>query len=439
MKDSLLKKLTEYSKTKLPFHMPGHKRNFGNSLIPYEIDITEIDGFDNLHELNGILKHTADLAKDIYSAKESYPLVNGSTCGVLAGTYSLTRENKKILIARNCHKSVYNAAEILELETYFVMPQMCEGNIWGKVSPRSIEDEIKKHNIGTVVITSPTYDGVVSDISAIYDVCKKYDVRLLVDCAHGAHLFDLHKECDICIMSLHKTLPSLTQTAVLNVFSDYVDIDRLRHGLSIFETSSPSYVLLASVDECLRFVKDNKDKFCEFSKCLSDFYKKAEKLLNLKVMHFDDLGKIIIFASDTNKLKELLSEEKIEIEMLSENYVLLIATVCDTKETLDELFEALSKIDKKMNVARIGKNIDFLIPSAVMKIGDALNSSGEFLDISECEGKIALEYIWAYPPGAPIVVPGEVLSKEVINYLKEKKDLKSTKGKYPKINVLQGE
>ena len=435
MKDSLTKKLTEYSKTFLPFHMPGHKRNFSNSLIPYEIDITEVDGFDNLHELNGILKDTADLAKSIYDSRASFPLVNGSTCGILAGIYTLAQDNKKILIARNCHRSVYNAAEILSLETFYVVPEMYDGGIFGRVTPKGVEEQIKKYNIGTVVITSPTYDGVISDIPAIYDVCKKNGAHLLVDCAHGAHLFDLHKTCDICVMSLHKTLPSLTQTALLNVFSDRVDIDKVRHALSVFETSSPSYILLASIDECLGYVSENKDAFDRFYENLNEFYDKAGKLFNLTVTHFDDLGKIIIFSSDTKKLKELLREEKIEIEMESEDYILLIATVCDTKETLDTLLSALFKIDKKIGTSYRIKKITLPSVKKSKEIGQALKTKGSLLDICDCCGRVSLEYIWAYPPGSPIVVPGETITKEVIDYLKEKKDLKSTKGKYPKIYV----
>jgi len=435
MKDSLLQKLTEYSKTMIPFHMPGHKRRFLNSLIPYEIDITEIDGFDNLHELDGVLKETADLAKSIYGSVESYPLINGSTCGVLAGIYALTRENKNILIARNCHKSVYNAAEILGLTPYYVLPEMYKCGIWGKVTAKSVEQKIKEHNIGTVVITSPTYDGVISDISAIYNVCKKYGAYLFIDCAHGAHIFNLHNECDICVMSLHKTLPSLTQTAILNVYSRNVDRNRLKHGLSIFETSSPSYILLASIDECLRFVRDNPDAFCEFSENLKNFYKEAEKLSNLKVAHFDDLGKIVVFSDDAKKLKQLLKNEKIEVEMVSDSYVLLIATVCDTRNSLDALLDALFKIDEKMSGVYDGKTAEFCLPTTGIQISEALFEKGEFIDICDCCGKISLEYIWAYPPGSPVLVPGEVLSKEVIKYLQGKNDLKSTKGKYPKIYV----
>ena len=238
MKDSLLKKLIEYSDTYTPFHMPGHKREFVRPFIPYNIDITEVEGFDNLHDMQGVLKETADLAKSVYHSVASYPLVNGSTCGVLAGVYCLTRENKNILIARNCHKSVYNATEILDLNVHYIQPKACEFGIWGEVLASDVEEKIVAHNIGTVVVTSPTYEGKFSDVSAIYDVCKKHGVYLFIDCAHGAHMKELHKDCDICVMSLHKTLPSLTQTALLNVYSRRVDLGIVRHALSIFETST---------------------------------------------------------------------------------------------------------------------------------------------------------------------------------------------------------
>ena len=435
MEDSLIKKLIKYKKTKIPFHMPGHKRNFKKSVIPYEIDITEIDGFDNLHDPVGVLKDVSDLAKKLYSSVESYPLVGGSTCGVQAGIYTLARENKNILIARNCHKSVYNAAEILGLNTYYVLPEMLDDGIWGKVSAQSVEEQIVKNNIGTVVITSPTYDGVISDIHSIYEVCKKHGAYLFIDCAHGAHLFDLHKECDICVMSLHKTLPSLTQTAVLNVFSDRVDRACIRHALSVFETSSPSYVLLASIDECLRYMLKNKDCHDKLLKNLDVFYEKTKEFKNIVVMHFEDRGKIIIFAHDTKKLKDLLSSEKIEIEMMSQNYVLLMATVCDTKKTLDALYRALFKIDKQIGRPYESKKVNFLLPEADMSIKQALFEKGEFLEILKCADKVSLEYIWAYPPGAPVLAPGEVITDEIIEYLKDIDDLKSTKGKYPKIYV----
>ncbi len=435
MKNSLLKKLIKYQSSFIPFHMPGHKRAFKHSVIPYKIDITEVDGFDNLHNMQGVLKETADLAKKLYSAKASFPLVNGSTCGVLSGIYALTRENKNILMARNCHKSVYNAVEILELNPTYILPEECDLGIWGKVSPEDIEKELAKNEIGTVVITSPTYEGVISDIPKIYEICKKHDAYLFVDCAHGAHFNTLHNNCDICVMSLHKTLPSLTQTAVLNVCSQRVDISLVRHGLSIFETSSPSYILLASIDECLRYTLNNQKDFCLLHKNLEHFYKKAKALENIRVFHFEDMGKIIISATNGQTLAQKLRKEKIEVEMVTEKYVLAMATVADRKKTLNALLRALFKIDKSIKNSNQQKTTSFSLPQKSTDISSALKDDGAFVDFKNAKGRVCLEYIWAYPPGAPIVVPGEILSEEIIKYLSQKENLNSTKGNFPQIYV----
>ncbi len=433
MKSTLLKKLIKYNRSFTPFHMPGHKRAHKRSVIPYNIDITEVEGFDNLHDMKGILKETANLAKKLFCSLEAFPLVNGSTCGVLSGIYTLTRENKNILIARNCHKSVYNAVEILELNAHYILPKAIMSGIWGKVSAHNLEEIIKSNNIGTVVITSPTYEGVISDISKIYDICKKNNAFLFIDCAHGAHLPKTHTYCDMCVMSLHKTLPSLTQTAVLNVYSSRVDINILRHGLSIFETSSPSYVLLASIDECLRYTLKNQKDFDIFYKNLEDFYKKTETLKNIKVTHFDDLGKIIIFANNGQALAKKLRKEKIEIEMASEKYALAIATVSDSKKTLKILYRALVKIDKNVSCADFNEAVTLSLPQKAMDIKTALNQKGNFVNFHDAENMVCLEYVWAYPPGSPIIVPGEIISCDVIDLLSQKNELKSTNGKFPLI------
>ena len=428
MSKSLLERLKENDKK--PYHMPGHKRLGIAEGIPYDIDITEIEGFDNLHELGGVLRDTADRASRIYGAKASFPLVNGSTCGVLAGIYSLTRENKNILIARNCHASVYNAVEILGLNPAYVMPEILDFGIMGKISAESVEDVLKDSDIKTVVITSPTYEGVISDVEAIYEVCVRYGVRLFVDSAHGAHFTDKAVPCDLCVMSLHKTLPALTQTALLHVYSDNVDVDFVRYALSVFETSSSSYVLLASIDECLRYVEENKKDFDELSGNLSYFYENTVALDNMKVIHFDDRSKIIITASDGYELANRLREHNIEVEMASEFYVLAIVTPLDKLNDLQILLRALYRIDKTLPPYKIGTIPEFSLPER----GDCM-SDGEFCHIDKCSGKISKEYIRAYPPGVPIVTPGEVLDENVINYLKSKKHLKSTRGRYPEIYV----
>ena len=433
MKDkSLLRRLTEYRMT--PFHMPGHKRAMKKSVIPYGIDITEVEGFDNLHNMQGVLKDVADRARGIYKALASFPLVNGSTCGILASIYTATRENKKILIARNCHKSVYNAVEVLGLDAHYIIAETCEHGVFGKVSAESIKEKLDKEDIGCVVITTPTYEGVMSDAGAIYEVCKEKDAYLIIDSAHGAHLFEsLSLNCDMCVVSLHKTLPSLTQTALLNVYSGRVDTDVVRHALSIFETSSPSYVLLASIDECLRYVKKNKKEFFNFSKNLDEFYEKCKSLNNIKVTHYDDKSKIIVLG-DGKEIACNLRSEKIEPEMVAPSYVLLMATVKDTKKSLNKLYKALTKTDIKSQTVSV--KVPKTVPEKMLKSGDTMSVFGEYVDVSESVGKVSLEYVWAYPPGVPILVPGEVITSDMCDYILSRDDLYSTKGKLPRIYII---
>ena len=423
---TLLEKLKEH-KVK-PYHMPGHKRLSVSEGIPYDIDITEIEGFDNLHNPCGVLKELAGRASRIYGARNSFPLVNGSTCGVLAGIYSLTRENKNILIARNCHKSVYHAVELLDLNPRYLMPERLDFGIMGKVTPDSVDSTLLSTDIKTVVITSPTYEGVTSDVSGIYEVCKKHGARLFVDSAHGAHFTDKPVDCDMCVMSLHKTLPALTQTALLHIYSDNIDADTVRHALSIFETSSPSYVLMASIDECLRYVEENKNDFTSLEGNLSYFYENTAALDNMRVIHFDDPAKIIITASDGYDLADKLRSQNIEVEMASDYYVIAIVTCVDKLNDLQILLRALYRIDKTLPPYKIDKIPEFSLPERKV-----IKGTSELLDISDCCGKVSDEYIWAYPPGVPIIAPNEVIDQKIIDYLKSKKHLNSTKGKYPKI------
>ena len=225
----LYDKLKNYSKSGIyPFHMPGHKRTdiTEEGIIPYNIDITEIHDFDNLHSPNGVIDEIQKKSAKLYNAKNAFILINGSTGGILSAIRSMTNQGDKILMARNCHKSVYNSAELFNLNADYIFPDTdSRYNILTSVSPCDIEDKLTKHNdeIRLVIITSPTYEGVVSDIKSISEICHKHGAKLLVDEAHGAHFpFSdsfpdeaLNCGADAAVLSLHKTLPSLTQTALL--------------------------------------------------------------------------------------------------------------------------------------------------------------------------------------------------------------------------------
>ena len=224
----LYRKLIEYAGSDYyPFHMPGHKRNINEGVCPYAYDITEIEGFDNLHEPMGILRLAMEEAAAFYESDKTYFLVNGSTCGLLSAICALTAKEDKVLVARNCHKAVYNALFLHELMPVYIYPEYIEAwGISGGISPYKLAYLLEEHKeIRVVVITSPTYEGVVSDIEKIAAIVHEKQRILIVDEAHGAH-FGMHGElprpalskgADVVIQSLHKTLPALTQTALLHV------------------------------------------------------------------------------------------------------------------------------------------------------------------------------------------------------------------------------
>ena len=338
------------SNTKLPFHMPGHKRNtqmLGNDL-PYDIDITEIKGFDNLHSPDGILLELNNKINKLYNAKQSYALVNGSTVGILAAISSVVSEGDTVLMARNCHKSVYNAVETAKAKAEYILPEYDEYGIAKGITAKQIENKLN-NNIKLVVITSPTYEGVESEVGLICESAHKRGIPVLIDAAHGAHLFDHYHNADIVIRSLHKTLPALTQCAAANIYSDLVDCKKFEIKLSMFETSSPSYVLLSSIDKCVEFVSDKI--FDDYYSKLNDFY--SIRLNNLKILKYDDICKIVVFTGLTNitgyELADKLRDYNIEPEMASRDYIIAISTICDSKENLNELKTVLETIDKTLS------------------------------------------------------------------------------------------
>lgn len=300
MKNSLYSALKKHSQAgTYPLHMPGHKRNFGSAL-PYDIDITEIYGFDDLHSADGIIKECCLKAAEIYKSDSAYMLVNGSTCGILAAVSSVAHRGDKIIIARNCHKSVYNACMLSELDARYIYPPMSKSGICGSISPETVRAALTEcPTAKAVVITSPTYEGVVSDISSIARECHSRKIPLIVDSAHGSHMRfcsfgksgePISSGADIVITSLHKTLPSLTQTALAFVNGELVNRKQFEKFLSVFETSSPSYVLMSSIDRCLDFLKVSEKSFANLEKNLSAFYKRADKLNNLKIVCSDPTG-----------------------------------------------------------------------------------------------------------------------------------------------------
>lgn len=455
-----------------PFHMPGHKRNtelLGDAL-PYALDITEIDGFDDLHAPDGILKDLNDRLSVLYGTKQSFALVNGSTCGILAGIAAATRQGDKILLARNCHKSVYNAVELLGLVPVYLQPPADEQTgIVGSIPPETVRDALQKNpDIRLCIFTSPTYDGVISDIRTIANIVHAKDIPLLVDEAHGAHLMFTENQphsavaagADIVIHSLHKTLPALTQTAAAHLCTDRISSAVFQQKLSVFQTSSPSYVLLASIAECVRFLEENaKSAFSAYQKRLNDFSAQCRTLTNLTVcckgadnrtahpafFAFDG-GKLPVVTANTDLdgislLQSLRKNYKLEGEMAAVSYALLMTSVCDTEEGFSRLFEALQTIDNGLEKSAVPPQFQSLpLPEQVFIPATASAQSGKKIPLQNAVGSVSLTSVWCYPPGVPVLVCGERITQEIADWLTNAKahglKVLSDGGEFPKIAVL---
>lgn len=473
---NIYNKLKKYDKeNNYPFHMPGHKRNlFIDGIdLPYYIDITEINGFDNLHSPEGIILESQKDAASLFKSKESFYLVNGSTCGILAGIRAATKKGDKVIIARNSHKSVYHAIELCELKPIYIMPEFDNDfAVFGSINPQSIEEIIKRNKeVALVIITSPTYEGVLSDVKSIVNIAHQYNIPVLIDEAHGSHLgfgdmfhsSSVEFGADIVIQSLHKTLPSLTQTAIAHFNSNIINTIEFQRQLEIFETSSPSYIFISAIDLCIQLlIKEGKQLFDAYENNLNYFNDLIINLKNLKILgygndniklhkniHLFDQSKIVISTRNTNfsgkDLERTLREKyKIEVEMTSLDYIICMTSILDTKDGFKRLALALIDIDKTLLQSdKITPSINLnLLPRASMTIAEALEISGEDIEFSLSNNRISREYVYYYPPGIPILVPGEEISQVIIDLVddanKFKLTPKSTKYKMPyEIEVIK--
>lgn len=472
MGENLLEKLKKYGASDYyPLHMPGHKRNTVHFTDPFSIDITEIDGFDNLFHAEEILLEAQQRAAQLYHSDETFYLVNGSTCGLLSAISASVPRGGRILMSRNSHKASYHAAFLNGLHVTYLYPEadMMRG-INGSIRPEQVREALLQHpDIRAVLITSPTYDGVVSDIKAIAELTHRAGAVLIVDEAHGAH-FAMHDffpksalalGADLVINSIHKTLPSMTQTALLHVQGERVDRRRLKKYLGIYQSSSPSYVLMAGMDACICLMAEQGQELFD---CFIDRLEKMRASLGqMKYLHLVTGTEAELYAFDFDRSKVLISTEKttwtgpklsevlrrefhLEAEMEAERYVTAIMTVADTQEGFDRLERALLEVDARIEAEQRAQNIleseteqrAQNIPESeteqrvedsphfgrtdnqlyfqneeVLTIEEAESSTHERVPLMKSGGRISGEFVYLYPPGIPLIVPGERIPKEL--------------------------
>ena len=473
MENSLQERLGAYAASgALPFHMPGHKRNL--DAAPFlaslggGLDITEVDGFDDLHHARGVLKEEMDRAAALWGAERTFFLVNGSSCGLLSAIWALGMGGGRAVVARNCHKSVYHGLELCGLTVRWLRPHWCGPlGIWGSIPPVVVEEALEEiPDARFVLITSPTYDGVLSDIASIAALCHRRGVPLIVDEAHGAHLGffgfpdgAVKLGADLVVQSAHKTLPSLTQTALLHVGgSGLVDAAGVERALSIFESSSPSYLLLASLSGCVRWL-ESPGALSPWQRGLAAFDRGIEDLTRLYAAGRGraagesypgvfgwDPSKILIFGRNGFVLMDELRERfGVELEQAQPHYALALTGAGDDERSLTRLARALCVLDGESANSPPGSGADFSdvhtptpapgasipgpcllgapfspppdIPPARLEPREALAAPWEALPLGQAAGRVCAQYLGVYPPGIPLAVPGEELTPALLKQL----------------------
>lgn len=450
----LFEKLSAYGASDYyPYHMPGHKRRLKTDTMRElaQIDITEIDGFDNLHDAQGILKRIQEEAAAAYGAEESFFLVNGSTAGILSAISTAVSPGGKILMVRGAHKSAYHAAYLRDLQIAYLWPGVHP--LFGCNLPataKEVEEALQQTpDVQAVFIVSPTYEGLTADVKSIAEAAHKRNIPLIVDEAHGAHLgFDgrwpessVKQGADLVIQSLHKTLPAPTQTAILHVNGKLVDRCGLRRFLGIYQTSSPSYIFMAAMEDAIATTSANREKlfgdFWEYWKGMTESLSACRNLIFLKEENSDP-GKLAVMDKtgflDGEQLYEmLLHKYHLQPEMAAGRYVLAMFTIGDTKEGYERLTKALLEIDEYITAERKQRTQEKLMEregnrmadavtpvciqkktQAVIGIGRAWDTPKEWVLLKDAEGKTAGEYVNLYPPGSPIIVPGEIFTKDIL-------------------------
>jgi len=432
-----------------PFHMPGHKRNpkflfFENELINY--DITEFGDMDNLHDPQGLIKEMNIRCAKVFDAHESFLMVNGSSGGIIAAIMTVCKDGDKILIARNSHKSVFSGLIYSGAYPKYIYPNVTDIGVVGGVSPNDIKIELEKdENIKAVLITSPTYEGFTSDIRAIAEIVHHHNKILIVDEAHGAHFnfstsfpeTALKQGADIVVQSLHKTLPSFTQTSVLHVQGNLVNKELLANNISMIQTTSPSYMLMASIDICLNFLLNSEHEFNLYVKRLKNFREFISDCKNIELIGEDFKRRYVIQDIDISKLvfhikknisaknidRDLYENYKIQVELSSNTHILAMTSVADTDYGFKLLAKAIRSLNNRIENEKLKKIMlhEAFKNQTILSPREAMHMSTKRVLLESSHNMISAQFVTPYPPGIPLLVPGELITRDIIKSLQELK------------------
>lgn len=464
--------------------MPGHKgRRFYEKYAPEaaalfdrspDYDITEIPGADNLFQPETVIRRVMDRYRSLYESRETYLLINGSSAGLMAAILTTVPQGGKLIMARNCHKSVFNGARLGGITPVYAWPEIIEEyGICGEVTAEEVERAVSEApEASAVLVTSPNYYGICSDIEAIARVAHSHGMVLIVDQAHGAHLPFMNKKiaaeaggADIVIDSTHKTLASFTQTAIANICSDRVDLDVFQDRLQMLESTSPSYILMASLDLNAQILESRGAELMEqWRENLMYFYRRYKEIPGLSLMTHPaldptklnlDMSALGLAGAD---LEDELIKRGIYTELTTGNIAMAMTGIGNDKSDYDRLLAALAEISENAMataaaasasgtaegasatgdaaaavswasaaaVPCTSPNCDSFAACDLSHIERQANShkpetvsvpdKTESVHYTEAAGRISAGLIIPYPPGRPLICPGEIMDETILRY-----------------------
>jgi arginine/lysine/ornithine decarboxylase len=426
------------------FAMPGHKMGKGftgdaASLFKniLKADVTELPGLDNLHNPEGIIKDAEERLSALYGSKKSYFLVNGSTSGNMIAIFSSFKEGDKVIVERSCHTSIFNGIVLRKLNPVYIYQDFDNRyNLGIELSLSKILDIIKENpDAKGIILTVPNYYGAACNLESIICEAKIKKMTVIIDGAHGAHFIASDKlpkspvlsGADIVINSAHKTLPALTQSAYLHINNEFL-IDKADFYFSVFNSTSPSYLLMASMDYSRYYLEEHKIEWdnlierCEITRL------KIENLGGYHILEGNELENskldrtryLINLSSGVSayKIKDILMNNSIEIEYNDCNNLILIFSPFNTEKELDKLFSVL----KGINIKRLkedGKEIRYKFPrpARVLQPYEAVEELGETVLLKDSLNRIVKRAVAFYPPGIPCILPGELMDIDTLNMI----------------------
>lgn len=417
--------LLEYSnKQMLRMHMPGHKGKIDNNVLSsvYPLDITEISGADSLFEADGIIAKSEENASRLFKTKATLYSAQGSTLCIQAMLTLMKQENRRIIAIRNSHRAFLNACVLLDLDVEWIYPSYGISILSGEIDINNIKSALQESTSPSCVyITSPDYMGRLADIALISNICKEHNAILIVDNAHGAHLaftnpilHPIALGADICCDSAHKMLPTLTGSAYLHIGNERY-INKAKTAMSLFASTSPSYLILASLDLCNLYLEQ---EIVEDIKRCNESILLLKSALNNKYVFFEsEPFHFTIIGKEGNKLAEKLKEQGIQPEYYDNECVVLLVSPIDTDEDFSRLEKVLKGIDLP-DVSINGNEVIFPTLEKAMSVRGAVFSEYEEIDVEDSLGRVCASVKIPCPPAVPIVVSGEIVSKECIKIFK---------------------